>query len=107
MPQTRESIREASNIVAAQFEPLVAMRYLGTKELIPEKVTTFRPRKNDVVSPKLKAINDCMRRQLEGRTFEDLIAQRTAFATARKDCSYNPATPSSPQEPAQEKKRKK
>ena len=80
-------IREAADIVAAQFEPLVAMRYLGTKELIPEKVTTFRPRKNDVVSPKLKAINDCMRRQLEGQTYADLSQQRQAFIRARHECA--------------------
>jgi len=80
-------IREAADIVAAQFEPLVGIRYLGVDNLVPEKITTFRPRKNDVVSPRLKAINDCMRKQLVGQTYADLSQQRQAFIRARHECA--------------------
>ncbi len=79
--------RLAADVVAKQFEPLVATRYIGVKNPEPVLVTTFRPRTNVIKSPRLKEINECMRQKLQGAKFADLSEQRTAFANARRECS--------------------
>ena len=97
--------RLAADVVAKQFEPLVATRYVGIQNPKPELVTTFRPRNNLVKSPKLKAINDCMREKLQGQKFKSIDKQRQAFVNARKECIIGEV--STENEQVTETKRKK
>jgi len=80
------SKKAAAGLVAAQFEPLVAKRYLGVTDLTPEMVTTYRPRNNVVTDPRLKNIISCMRKQLAGKHYGSIPEQRSAFKSARSSC---------------------
>jgi len=78
--------RAAAALVAAQYEPLRAKRYLGVTELTPEMVDTFRPKNNVIISDRLKNITSCMRKQLAGKHYGSLPEQRSAFKSARSSC---------------------